>query len=749
MRTQKPNPDNPIDDPAITSYSYERWRTRFLNLILRGALIVGPVNVIVSSASVGPVLQAVYIGALVILAIITFARLSYRFKAGVMLTLIYGLAVSGLFETGAYGDSRTFLLAFIVTSTLLFDWRMGLSSGVLSLLTFTGVGWLVLTGRVTLISQTVRTGSVETWVTAYLTIVLLASVISLGITLLQHEFFSAQKREKKVTEALIQERNSLEGQVQNRTTQLRASADVGRVAASNLDPAQLMRDVVQLVTDRFGHYYVAVFLIEQTGRNAVLREATGEAGRILKERGHQLEVGGQSMVGYAAAQHKARLASNVGEDAVYFSNPLLPDTRSEIALPLIVGDRVLGVLDVQSKQVNAFDEASATLLQSMADQIAVALNNANQYQREQTHGQQSAALLEAALELGGLTDRTQLQDLIVKLTVRLLNAAGAGLWLPIGNDQLELKSTSNRDLIGNVGRRLKVGEGLVGHVYANHSTLRLDNYLAWGDRADAPSDTDMRAALAVPLITHGQVTGILLAARSQSGHVFLAEDENTARLLAAQSASALQIVSLLEQQQQTLQDLNEANRRLTGEAWTRYKQDLVAGFKRQAYIALGYAPVSEAAPLPEIDLAMSARQAVVWSRPTDQPFDVPHATALAAPIMLRGEVLGALQVGDEDSNRTWTAEDERFIQAIADQVALALDNARLIEQTEQRAWRESVISEISRRMFAANDLQGVLQAAGEELGRALKVARAEVAIGSEFIKPDPFDEGNGQVEAKA
>ena len=145
------------------------------------------------------------------------------------------------------------------------------------------------------------------------------------------------------------------------------------MAAATLDPDQLLRQVVNLITERFGFYYAAVFTLNDTGTSAVLREATGGAGRILKVRAHQLDVNEQSMVGYVIVQRKARIALDVGAEPVRFANPLLPETRSEIALPLMARNRVLGALDVQSTQPAAFDEANAAVLQAMADQIAIAL----------------------------------------------------------------------------------------------------------------------------------------------------------------------------------------------------------------------------------------------------------------------------------------------------------------------------------------------------------------------------------------
>lgn len=177
--------------------------------------------------------------------------------------------------------------------------------------------------------------------------------------------------------------SSLENQITQRTDQLRATAEVGRAASSILDPDELIEEIVNLITERLGYYYAAIFIISPDGTWAELRSATGEAGAELKARKHRLSVGGKSMVGTAISLRQARIAHDVGLEAVRFNNPLLPETRSEIALPLIVGRRVLGALDAQSTKENAFDQENAETLQGMANQVAVALENARLYQEAQ------------------------------------------------------------------------------------------------------------------------------------------------------------------------------------------------------------------------------------------------------------------------------------------------------------------------------------------------------------------------------
>jgi GAF domain-containing protein/HAMP domain-containing protein len=173
---------------------------------------------------------------------------------------------------------------------------------------------------------------------------------------------------------------NLEQQVNARTSLLQATNDVGRIASSILEPDTLISQLVNLITERFGYYYAAIFLVDESGTWAELKDATGAAGQTLKAQRHRLQVGGKSMVGSAISTQNPRVAQNVGMEIYRFDNPLLPDTRSEIALPLTVGEHVLGALDVQSTNEAAFDEQTIETLRSMAGQVAIALENAHLFQ---------------------------------------------------------------------------------------------------------------------------------------------------------------------------------------------------------------------------------------------------------------------------------------------------------------------------------------------------------------------------------
>jgi GAF domain-containing protein/HAMP domain-containing protein len=169
---------------------------------------------------------------------------------------------------------------------------------------------------------------------------------------------------------------SLEERVAERTRSLQAAAEVSRATTSLRDPDELLRQVVDLVRERFNLYYVGLFLVDEVKEWAVLRAGTGEAGQTMIAQGHRLAVAGESMIGRCVASDQARIALDVGKEPVRFGNPLLPETRSEMALPLHSRGQVIGAMTVQSVVEAAFDEADIAVMQTMADQVAIAIDNA-------------------------------------------------------------------------------------------------------------------------------------------------------------------------------------------------------------------------------------------------------------------------------------------------------------------------------------------------------------------------------------
>lgn len=255
---------------------------------------------------------------------------------------------------------------------------------------------------------------------------------------------------------LMQE--TLETEVRERTAQLRATVQVSGAVTAILDSNELIERVVNLIADAFGFYYVALFLVDPSGKWAELKSATGEAGRVLRENKHHLEIAGRNMVGATIRDREAKVAMDTAESQVRFDNPLLPYTRSEIALPLLAGDRVLGTLDAQSTRESAFGPEVIETLQAMANQIAVALDNARLYQESQQNLQEMRAIQQQYLltswksiaedksnlsyENGELETDEALREIQVPLTLRdqligQINLAGDGDWTPEERSMIE------------------------------------------------------------------------------------------------------------------------------------------------------------------------------------------------------------------------------------------------------------------------------------------------------------------------
>lgn len=200
----------------------------------------------------------------------------------------------------------------------------------------------------------------------------LASAFNSMSTLLRELIGSLEERVEERTEVLVQ-----------RARYLEATATVARDAVSELDLQELLSRVVRLISERFGFYHAGIFLLDAAGEWAVLQAASSPGGQRMLARGHRLKVGETGTVGYVTAKGEPRIALDVGEDAVFFDNPDLPETRSAMTLPLEARGEIIGALDVQSEEPSAFTDEDTAVLQVLADQVAMAISNAQLFQKAQ------------------------------------------------------------------------------------------------------------------------------------------------------------------------------------------------------------------------------------------------------------------------------------------------------------------------------------------------------------------------------
>jgi len=188
-----------------------------------------------------------------------------------------------------------------------------------------------------------------------------------------------ESRVRDRTRQLAEQNDAL----QLRSRQLQTVADVARNIVSTRQVDSLLTLVTRLVSERFGFYHSGIFLLDERGEYAVLRAASSPGGIRMLERQHKLRVGQVGIVGYVTGTGEPRIATDVGADAVFFNNPDLPETRSEMALPLKLGDLIIGALDVQSVEPDAFSQEDIALFTTLADQVSVAIENANAYEVSQ------------------------------------------------------------------------------------------------------------------------------------------------------------------------------------------------------------------------------------------------------------------------------------------------------------------------------------------------------------------------------
>jgi GAF domain-containing protein len=199
--------------------------------------------------------------------------------------------------------------------------------------------------------------------------------------------------------AIALENTRLFGQLRRRAMQLGTAAQVSQATTSILNLDQLLTEAVELIRDQFNLYYVGLFMVDETNDWVVLRAGTGEAGQAQLEQGHRLKIGGESMVGWCVANAQARTAFDVGEEATRFDHPALPETRSELALPLLSRGETIGAISVQSTSQETFSSEDITTLQTMADQLANAIQNARLFEQNQEALAETETLYLASAEL--------------------------------------------------------------------------------------------------------------------------------------------------------------------------------------------------------------------------------------------------------------------------------------------------------------------------------------------------------------
>lgn len=509
-------------------------------------------------------------------------------------------------------------------------------------------------------------------------------------------------------------------QTQRRSIQLQTAAEISHATGSILDPDELIEKVVNLVRERFGLYYTGLFLLDESGQSAILRAATGEAGRVQLEQAHRLAVGSASMIGSCLENGQALISQDVESEETRFVNPLLPDTRSEMALPLISRGQTIGAMTIQSAKPAAFSKDDIYALQSMTDQLANAIQNARLFDNAWSSTRREQALRQTTAIIN------KSQDLAADVTAiaeNLSRFVAVDMLVVISYTPGESEFTvlaahaaPRNAQFAHPGTRSPMQGTAPGWVIARNEP-RLDADI----RRERPFASDQL------LITHGLVSrlvspmriadnviGTLYLASKQVG-AFSEADLPSLNQVADQIALALERARLLEETRVALAQVEATHRRYLRKEWA----DILAASPQRAW---GYTdgPDGLAAAddtwTPEIEDAVAFGEVTTTNAPTNDGGQPPHS-GLAVPIQLLGQTIGVMDF--HDSARIWTEDDKTLVKAVADQVALAVENARLLEETQTSLAETERLYKASGRLSGADSAEEVVEILAEEFHKTL------------------------------
>jgi GAF domain-containing protein len=336
-----------------------------------------------------------------------------------------------------------------------------------------------------------------------------------------------------------------------RALQLKAATEISRDVSGSLIVDELLLKSVDLIHDRFDLYHAAIFLVDKTGEYASIREASGNVGAQMKAAGHKLKVGSNSIVGYVTSKGESLIVNDTNQSPIHLLNPLLPETRSETGIPIKVGDRIIGVLDVQSKRPYSFSEENVKILQIVADQIAVAFVNSELFSDAQERLSQHRLLHHVTTAAASSTTIEE-----------ALTSAVQGLQVTLGGDQISIlladrenKMLEVKSAIGYTDDevysvKLPFNTGVTGWVATNRQPLRVNDVTK--DSRYVSINNRVRSEMAIPLIYRNDVLGVLNV-ESNNVDAYSESDEEMLGTLGGSLAAIIAHSRLLEQFRQQVE----------------------------------------------------------------------------------------------------------------------------------------------------------------------------------------------------
>jgi GAF domain-containing protein/CheY-like chemotaxis protein len=507
----------------------------------------------------------------------------------------------------------------------------------------------------------------------------------------------------------------LYSEAQMRVRRLQAVNEVSHAASSILNPDILLPLTVDKIAEVFGYYHSQIFLTDDMNEWAMLQASTGEVGRELLQRAHRLAVGTQSVIGQVTARGEPIIVHDTDTDPIHKRNELLPNTRSEMAVPLRTGDRIIGALDVQSTQVNAFDTEAQVILQSLADQISVTLENAQLFKEIQDR---VAELTTVNLISQAVSRAETLNDLYEVVAAQLQHTFGAQhgfLAVSVDEDTIQLPIfMENGQRVPPIGA-IPIGQGVTSYVLKSREVLLINEDV---QETAASLDAQINGAipkslLAVPLLLGDEIIGVLSIQDPEKEHAYNETHVRQLTTLAAYISIKIRNAELLEEAQRRAAELGflfnitraavattELDEALTGVSnillteipgaeaaiihlintdGNALEPHAAVGFGRD--IALRYPQIR----LGETVIGITASQGTPLISPDTRldpryaSFDERMRAALVVPLRAGTESVGVVTIASAEAD-VFGNRELQLLEAASSTLTAIIQNARLLEQ---------------------------------------------------------------------